>query len=121
MEWFPGGRTMIRPYRVHEEQISHLKEYLKVFCSQRSGTKGRRVPGHPLMSHAKESTKPVSTGDEKPELSSVADTEAVLLAGEGPGTSVIRCDKCGERFPLMDFYYTQKTGLCIPCWEKNII
>jgi hypothetical protein len=35
----------------------------------------------------------------------------------GHQVPAIRCFRCGEKFPVTDFYYTKKSGLCIPCWE----
>ena len=32
----------------------------------------------------------------------------------------IRCLRCGDAFPVTDFLYTKKTGLCILCWEAKI-
>ena len=54
------------------------------------------------------------------ETTSMPDSEGILQSGE-QGNSVLRCLLCGDSFPLMDFYYTQKTGLCIVCWERNVI
>jgi len=51
----------------------------------------------------------------------MADTGSVALAGERVPASLNRCRRCGDIFPLLDFYYTQKTGLCIPCREENAI
>ncbi|HTY52907.1 MAG TPA: hypothetical protein VMB35_06910 [Methanomicrobiales archaeon] len=55
------------------------------------------------------------------EVASMADTGSVALAGGRVPASLNRCRRCGDIFPLLDFYYTQKTGLCIPCWEENAI
>jgi hypothetical protein len=124
----PGGRTMIRPYRVHQEQIRHLKEYLKVFYSQRPGAKERRSQEYPPALGEEDSIKQgsilgavtLSSHDAWSEETSMADTGSLLQVREEQNTPVLRCRQCGERFPLLDFYYTQKTSLCIPCWEKNI-
>jgi hypothetical protein len=33
----------------------------------------------------------------------------------------MQCIECNDRFPLMDYLYTKKTGLCIRCWEEKEI
>jgi formylmethanofuran dehydrogenase subunit E len=34
---------------------------------------------------------------------------------------LIKCRSCGENFTELDFAYTKKTGLCIPCWEIGVV
>ena len=31
----------------------------------------------------------------------------------------IQCVECRDLFPQIDFFYTNKTGLCIDCWERK--
>lgn len=36
-----------------------------------------------------------------------------------PEPELIRCARCGSPISPADFEYTEKTGLCIPCWEET--
>ena len=38
-----------------------------------------------------------------------------------PPVPVMRCLRCNTRIPEMDYLYTKKTGLCIPCWEEQVV
>jgi len=117
----PGGITMNEPYRVHQEHIRRLKKYLKVIYSQRSGAKDWRIPEHSPVSPGENAGMPLPSQGETPPVSSTVETGEVPPAGERRHKFPIRCRQCGEGYPLLDYYYTKKTGLCIPCWEENVM
>jgi len=63
-----------------------------------------------------------NTGKESsaPFRSYMADRDWVKTTWTGyPDIARIRCFVCGDHFPVTDFLYTKKSGLCIACWEKR--
>ena len=123
----PGGRTMITSYRVHQDQIRHLKQFLKIIYSARPAPAAREgedepsVPAEEGRSRQEpvQPSPPVSDADAWSEASSMVGTVLVQAEPDGNPGPVPRCRRCGYSYPLMDYFYTQKTGLCIPCWEEN--
>ena len=120
---------MITTYRVHQEHLARLRDSLRRIYSRPQGGKPG-IPQKPSPLSA-EGTGPapgpaIDAGglpfhDAWSETTSMADTADLFRSMEGLKIPVLRCRRCGESFPPSDFLYTQKTGLCILCWEGEVI
>jgi hypothetical protein len=110
-------RRILTSYGVHHEQIQHLNESLKVMYSQRGYRKPQSTQG--CISVYREQSA-ISPGAQGTRTSRAHENGTDLPAWEGPKIPAMRCRQCGEQFPVLDFYYTKKTGLCIPCWEAKV-
>ena len=121
---------MLKSYRLHEEQLANIAQALKqmyhlmhINSIANSGTSGTReiervqsldsfqisdAQGLKVGTNQKKNRSAEKWGSRK----SVPDP--VHFERE---TSV-KCSQCGETFPYIDFLYTEKSGLCIICWEK---
>jgi len=94
---------MISSYRIHQEQILKVAESLNAPYQKKTGKvsivaeKTKSAPKRPVPAHR---TRP-----------------AVQKPTQQPETEC-RCHQCNAGIPKMDYLYTQKTGLCISCWEK---
>ena len=128
----PGGIHVLKSYKIHEEQITKIaREFKERYHTRRpdsqlpgwggtgneqeqSGKNGS--PLHPRVRKTIWETGPVNG----PESDSQDD---LLPKMEIPGRTVtaIRCFRCGINFPVTDFLYTKKSGLCIDCWEESVI
>ena len=129
-ECSPGGIPVFKSYRIHQEQIRNVALSLKKFTQNK----------HPdtFASHRLKKQTPIqncnisrsATGS--PDRKNLWDTSVVkrrpsyIKTGTSSETDAIlsnglaiRCLQCGENFPVTDFLYTNKTSLCIPCWEQN--
>lgn len=118
-------------YRIHEEQIRILARYYHELYHVRrtprptAGTDGSQADGQNLSAIRR--TNPLirrRLGE-----SVIVEEEPVMQlrgASSEEKTSrspffAVRCCRCGIAFPLADFLYTQKTGLCIDCWEALVL
>jgi len=120
---------MFTSYRIHQEQLRHLNDYLNTIYSRRIDEQEEDTEKRDLVSWNLKKTEMES--DIQPVtfrhtakhdgLTPMASSRRNLPGKEGRNNSVYRCRWCGEPFPLLDFYYTKKTGLCILCWEDSVI
>ena len=128
----PGGTSVLKNYTIHEEQIACIARELK----ERSCT--RRPDSLPpdRFGWGTVKQKGGKTGSALPpqirktiwETSPVGGFEAdgsddLLPIMEPPKKTVtaVRCYRCGIHFPVADFHYTKKSGLCIDCWEEVVL
>jgi hypothetical protein len=102
---------------VHHEQIKRMSESLRIMYSQRKEKKPQSMQGCISVYRDQGAVSPGSSGMQK---AGTPDTGAGIAVRERPKVPAIRCRKCGEQFPVLDFHYTKKTGLCIPCWERKV-
>jgi hypothetical protein len=102
---------------VHHEQIQRMSESLRIMYSQRKEKKPQSMQGCISVYRDQGAVSPGSPGIRN---NAVPESGSDLAAAEGPRVPAIRCRQCGERFPVLDFHYTKKTGLCIPCWEAKV-
>ncbi len=97
---------MFSSSRIHQEQIRNVAQSLKAPYLMRKADSC--VSG----------TTTTSTQRKRPEPGSTVTIQCQRSPGLPPSPAM-RCPRCSARVPEMDFLYTQKTGLCIPCWEKQ--
>jgi|GEM_PF-4515445 hypothetical protein len=118
---------MLAKYRIPQGRLRHLNDYLRIVYSQRSDSKEQYARGQMSFYVPENSVTPgpgMRTAtlpyDEKVcGVAHSAGREDVPTIREVHYTVAIPCRRCGEQYPLSDFYYTKKTGLCIPCWEEK--
>jgi hypothetical protein len=128
----PGGIHVLKSYKIHEEQIANIARDFK----ERNQTRrpDSLLPRRSGMGDIQETNGKTDTPLRGRIRKIVWETGPLYgpLAGcptdlvprmETPGCSVtaIRCFRCGVTFPVADFYYTQKSGLCIDCWEEIVV
>ena len=118
---------MIRSYRIHQEQIKKVEQSLKApylihkaeSCmhetSNRAGTQIKR-PEHTAVTRPMQRQKFPGPCWKTSDRESDDKRELRLFP---PPLPAIRCIRCRACMPMMDFLYTKKTGLCIPCWEEQ--
>jgi len=119
---------------MHEEQIAGIAQTLKDLYWV------RRI--HPLLETSRDLAgaaapphyRDAPTTGTNLRLAAITTSEArgqpeqpITFSGSVSATAVeqggipsIRCMRCGDDFPISDFLYTKKSGLCISCWEIKI-
>jgi formylmethanofuran dehydrogenase subunit E len=102
-------RRILTSYGVHHEQIKRLNESMRGLYSLRPDRKQRSTQGH------------ASASREQDSMTLLADASENLPGRARQKITAMRCHRCGEEFPLLDFHYTKKSGLCIPCWETKVV
>jgi formylmethanofuran dehydrogenase subunit E len=113
---------MFRSHRIHEEQIKKSAQNLKALYQIRNtGSATTESSGlavqqaiRPEKSHGKDRG---ATGNLSMDNRHIQSPEAFTP----PSIPARRCKKCNARIPAIDFLYTKKTGLCIPCWEEQVV
>ena len=128
----PGGINVLKGYKIHEDQVANVARDLKEYYhtrrldSQPSGCYGmgdgkqkNEKAGSVPCRQVRKTIWKTSPMDEP--LND--DKNALLPKIETPDPTVtaIHCFRCGIDFPVADFFYTQKSGLCIDCWEKIVV
>jgi len=123
---------VLKSYKIHEEQIANVAKELKELyytrrpdswppgsCgkgneNQKKGKAGiiQRLKVHKTIWETGPVEGPATHGQNE-----------LLPKMETPGRTVtaIRCFRCGTDFPVADFHYTKKSGLCIDCWEELVV
>jgi hypothetical protein len=122
---------VLKGYKIHQEQIANVARTLKEST--------QRLRPEPLtIAHAgkrKPATKSGTTGSAvhsprnivwgtgavKGSVTNVQTDTPPGTEETGQITPAIQCFRCGDGFPVTDFLYTKKTGLCIPCWEAKVV
>ena len=99
---------MLSSYRIHQEQLKRVEQGLRAPYQRRSAGTGLSLG---LVVQDK---RPVPCSTRKNQRRKT--TGVLTLENE---ESVVRCSQCNARIPEMDFLYTNKSGLCIPCWEAQ--
>ena len=124
---------MLKSCKIHQEQIE------KVARTLRESTQIRRPGPLPAGRTGKRKTVQQKSGiTDSAGRSRVRNTIWATGAVKGsvmdvqaeavpetyaPGYTgpVMWCHHCGTGFPVLDFLYTKKTGLCISCWETKVV
>jgi hypothetical protein len=127
-----GENPVLKGYKIHEEQIRSVARYFQELYQARrpdSLRGGGAVTGNGKQADGKTGSasrmrvrKTVwETGPV--EGSAMEGRNDLVPAREIPVRTItaIRCDRCGVDFPVADFLYTQKSGLCIDCWEEMVV
>ena len=123
---------MLKGYKIHEDQIANIARNLKEHYHTRrpdsrlpgSSSKGNKQQKNEKTASALHMQVSKTVWEIGPVKRSVMDGQEDLLPKmETPGRTVtaIRCFRCGVDFPEADFLYTKKSGLCIDCWEENVL
>ncbi len=123
---------MISSSRTHEDQIRKVTQNLNAPFQIRKAESGRydrsitgrtqSTESQPAGSHPVRQQEFLDTDQERDDA--VPDDDQELLDSDPlsrPMASQRQCIRCSARIPAMDFLYTKKTGLCIPCWEEQEI
>jgi len=123
---------VLKGYKIHDEQIANIARELKEHNHTRRPDS--RLPGR--SSKGNKQQKNDKTGSAlhmqvRKTLWKTSPVEGPVMDGKGhmvprmeaPDRTVtaIRCFRCGIDFPVADFFYTQKSGLCIDCWEEIVL
>ena len=108
---------ILTSFGVHHEQIQHPNESMSVMNSLRGDRKPKIMQGCISVYREQSAIVPGTSGNR---MGTVPETSAPVPECERPKMPGIRCRQCGEMFPVLDFHYTKKTGLCIPCWEAKV-
>ena len=128
----PGGIHVLKGYKIHEDQIANIARDLKEhYHTRRSDS---QQPGRSRRGNAKRTNGKTGSAscvrirktvwETGPVEEPVRDGQKDLVPRmETPGRAVtaIRCFRCGVDFPVADFLYTKKSGLCIDCWEEMVL
>jgi hypothetical protein len=132
-KYVPSGEfPVLKGYRIHEEQIRNVaKSFKELYQARRPDPQpvGRVGLGNVQQTigktgsalHVRVRKTVWETG---PVEGSVMEGQNNLLPEmENPGrtTTAIRCYRCGVDFPVADYHYTKKSGLCIDCWEEMVV
>lgn len=121
----------LKGYRIHEEQVKNVVERFRelyhlrrtrpsISCSAQNEKASFGMAGNPLPMLPSGSGIWV-TGTVKGPLLYSPDDNAPVWKSPVSMSRAIRCVHCGIHFPVADFLYTKKSGLCIDCWEKQVI
>jgi hypothetical protein len=127
----PGGIHVLKTCKIHEEQITNMAGDLKErYHTRRPYSQSRGSSGSGNIKQKNGNAgRALSLRVQKttwkagPVERSVMEGQNNLLPiMETPGQefTAIHCYRCGIVFPVADFHYTQKSGLCIDCWEDMV-
>ena len=116
----------LKGYRIHEEQVRNIAQCFRELYHIRRTS--RQVPSR----NKKEAGDMIGSGGTHDGHIWVTGTVRgpILYSPEENPSSwkspcsmkrAVRCVHCGIDFPVADFLYTKKSGLCIDCWEKQVI
>jgi hypothetical protein len=122
---------VLKGYKIHQEQIENVARTLRESTQTRhpkslpAGCAGKKKPilinritGSTVHSPR---TTVWETGAKKGLLTNVQTDSFPGTIAPGHTGPVMWCRRCGEGFPVLDFLYTKKTGLCISCWEAKVV
>jgi hypothetical protein len=121
---------MLKSYKIHEEQIANVaREFKERYHTRRPESQSPGGTGNENLKKGKAGSIPRPRvqkiiWETSPIEGPVMDGLTELLPTmEIPGhsTTAIRCFRCGINFPVADFHYTKKSGLCIDCWEEMVV
>jgi hypothetical protein len=132
-KYIPIGETpVLKGYKIHEEQIRNVARYFQELYQARRPdslqTRGADIGNEKHTDGKAGSTLPVrvrkTVWQTRPVEGSVLEGQNDLVPKmETPGHTItaIRCYRCGVDFPVADFLYAKKSGLCIDCWEEMVV
>ena len=124
---------MHKSYRLHEEQLAGIARsikqvYRRPHIESIANTHGFITGDGPQAKPHTAGLSMVISGRISrtiPEIS--RSVKGITYPGSAPDSAPVRrmvtsfkCFQCGDAFPPLDFQYTKKSGLCIPCWEAKI-
>jgi hypothetical protein len=128
----PEGIHVFKGYKIHEDQIANIARNLKEHCHTRRHDS--QQPSHSRRGNVKQTNGKTGNAlcvrirktvwETGPVEEPVINSQKNLLPRmETPGRAVtaVRCFRCGVDFPVADFLYTKKSGLCIDCWEEMVL
>jgi len=110
---------MIGSYRIHNEQIKKVEQSLKApYLRHRVGPCIHEDSGIVMMQIKRpENIAPIQRQKSCDYDRDLRQDPPTLPPSPGSAT---RCFRCNTRIHEMDYLYTKKTGLCIPCWEEQV-
>jgi hypothetical protein len=127
----PGGIHVLKSYKIHVEQIAKIaREFKERYHVRRPDSpRSVREEGNVQEQSGKNLSPPRlrvrktiwETGPVKGLVSEGPDSLLPKMETPGRTVTAIRCFRCGVDFPVPDFLYTKKSGLCIDCWEEMVI
>ena len=109
---------MIGLYRIHQEQIKKVEQSLKAPFQIHKGDTGT---GNSQVKKP-ERMRQKSLSGEREHDRNISGNKRVCMDPPTPPSSpvpALRCLRCNTRMPELDFLYTNKSGLCICCWEEQ--
>ena len=129
-----GVIPMLKSYRIHEEQIKSVAKTMKeLYHTRRETSPFVQIP---LQTRSVSRTRNLYFRMANPGFGQTlqeTETNGRLLLNRNKddkrlipksidhSVQPIQCFQCGDRFPITDFYYTKKSGLCIACWEATMV
>jgi hypothetical protein len=127
-----GETPVLKGYRIHEEQIRNVaRSFRELYQARRPDSlrAGSADTGNVRQTEGKTgSAFPVrvqkTVWQTRPAEGSVLEGQDYLVPKmETPNRTItaIRCYRCGVDFPVADFLYAKKSGLCIDCWEEMVV
>lgn len=127
-----GENPVLKGYRIHEEQIRSVARFFQELYQVRrpdSLQAGGAVTGNGKPADGK--TGSASRMRVRKTVWETGPVEGSAMEGRNDlvpemeipvhTITAIRCHRCGVDFPVADFLYTQKCGLCIDCWEEMVV
>ena len=123
---------MLKSYRIHQEQIENIrKNLIEIFNPRFPGPQladraGKGKPGSRSGAAGSKSRSRAGkiiwgTGAVKGPVTDMPNEGFSGKALSGPRVPAMLCSGCGSYFPVSDFLYTKKSGLCISCWEEKVL
>jgi len=121
----------MKGYRIHEDQVRNVAQYFRELYHIRKT--GRQTPvrnkrGTRDMAGSSDGVSPSLhdghvwvTGTVRGPILYSPEENPSSWKSPGSMKRAVRCVQCGIDFPVADFLYTKKSGLCIDCWEKQVI
>jgi len=128
----PGGIHVLKSNKIHEDQIANVTRDLKeLYYTRRPDSQPPHCSGKGGGKQKNEKTGCAPRLRVRKTIWETGPVEEGMMDGKGhlvpkmetPGRTVtaIRCFRCGIDFPVADFLYTKKSGLCIDCWEEMVL
>lgn len=127
----PGENPVLKGYRIHEDHIRNVaRTFVELYHTRR-----------PHLLPAGHAGKKLKQGSETA-LGTTHTRVSKTIWGAGPvqeaathehdeknhdpiippsPITAVRCYHCGVNFPVADFLYTKRSGLCIDCWEEMVV
>jgi hypothetical protein len=115
--------------RIHQDQLQQMTEMIKMLYNVRKQDREDIPCEEKTLQRTREWLVPDAPGSTpfgKDLRGTFRRKQFSPAAGRGrkhaPGQLgfATRCTQCGGSFPEPDYLYTEKTGLCISCWESRV-
>jgi len=121
----------LKGYRIHEEQVRNIAQcFRELYHIRRTGrqapARNKKEPKDTAGSESGAFWAPHDghvwvTGTVRGPILYSPEENPSSWKSPGSMKRAVRCVQCGIDFPVADFLYTKKSGLCIDCWEKQVI